>query len=50
MCLQQYAKVLEGEANRWAKTVPGKKRTSRPHPADAILEVLDTIRSRVPQK
>ena len=49
MCLQQYAKVLEDEADRWAKTVPGKKRPSRPHPADVILEVLDKIRSRVPR-
>jgi hypothetical protein len=49
MCLQQYAKVLEDEAVRWAKTVPGKKLPSRPHPADVILEVLDKIRSRVPR-
>lgn len=50
MCLQQYAKVLEDEADRWAKTVPGKERSSQLHPADAILQVLDDIRSRVPRK
>ncbi len=50
MCLQQYAKVLEDEADCWVKTVPDKKRPSRPHPADVILEVLDKIRSRVPRK
>lgn len=49
MCLQQYAKVLESEADRWAKTVPGKKCPSRPHPADVILQVLDEIRSRIPR-
>ncbi|MFH1615107.1 MAG: hypothetical protein ABIG61_08510 [Planctomycetota bacterium] len=49
MCLQQYAKVLEDEADRWANTVPGKKCSSGPHPADVILDVLDKIRSRVPR-
>ena len=50
MCLQQYAKVLEKEADLWAKTVPCKKRPSRSHPADVILEVLEKIYSRIPRR
>jgi len=49
MRLQQYAQVLKEEAGRWAKMAKGKERFSEPHPADVILQVLDEIRSRVPQ-